>query len=454
MRTHLLALSAPLALVACAAATDAPVAPTSTPSQACVGKCDGVSGADAALHGVRFDDVGRCWLVPDEGDTLVRCRLDGADVAGLKTTELVSTVYAGTAEPATARHDLSAGPLGTVDLARVPADTGVTLQLWWTAEVADGRSFEVMAGVPTLQDAATTQVHHEATVRLTSDTPGAVLGLPWTAWPLAVDAAPALAATWPGAQGSYLSVVLRADGGLDTGAGQAAVSFAVPDLTDRLGALVPVSWVLQADGRPLALAMDVGWADDAGAHEVTETLTLPGRYELGVGGALTLVQAPEADLVSHRDLVGGAAPVAPAPTPDPEAEEAPACAAECAHGEVCVDGACVPLRGQVQDDFCGEASAACAVDAQCADAHACVEGLCRRLSCQTQDAFCAEPTAPCVAGADCGDGHVCVEGLCRRLSCQAQSGLCHAPTAVCALDSDCAARHGCVDGLCTRESCR
>jgi Cys-rich repeat protein len=84
--------------------------------------------------------------------------------------------------------------------------------------------------------------------------------------------------------------------------------------------------------------------------------------------------------------------------------------ADCAAGEVCVDGACQP-------------AAECVADADCAAGEACVDGAC-------------QPAAECVADADCAAGEVCVGGACEP-----------APAA-CVADADCAAGEACVEGTC------
>lgn len=120
-----------------------------------------------------------------------------------------------------------------------------------------------------------------------------------------------------------------------------------------------------------------------------------------------------------------------------EVAPTPSCrfAADCASGESCINGSCVPNPPQ------------CTSSAQCATGQQCLNGSCVVVGCST-NADCANgeicsvgrcvvPHPPqCTSTAQCGAGQQCVNGSCV------------VSTAACASNADCSRGESCVSGQC------
>lgn len=128
------------------------------------------------------------------------------------------------------------------------------------------------------------------------------------------------------------------------------------------------------------------------------------------------------------------------------AEDPPACvsSADCASGERCVDGACLPGEdGGAEDsggggvDGGGEDSGVPCVPADCDDGNECTTDRCTGAGCEnTNNDIACDDDVFCNGPDSCGEGSCSVHGgsPCGALVCNEATGACDGD---CVLDSDC-----------------
>lgn len=131
--------------------------------------------------------------------------------------------------------------------------------------------------------------------------------------------------------------------------------------------------------------------------------------------------------------------------------------ADCAEGQVCVEGACTDLDDACRFDHdCGRDRACvdnacrprCADDSECTAGTACTDGLCLPADQCTTSAECAASEvcvdarclAACAADTECGTDETCAADMVCRPDAR--------PRPFCSIDEDCAAGHLCVFGVC------
>ncbi|HEY3446344.1 MAG TPA: hypothetical protein VGK67_08255 [Myxococcales bacterium] len=158
---------------------------------------------------------------------------------------------------------------------------------------------------------------------------------------------------------------------------------------------------------------------------------------------------------------------------------------DCAAGEVCASGTCMPAdctvtgcpAGMTCDAYSGACvPAGCATDADCGSGLACRNGQCIPAGCSltgcpagtvcdaSSGQCLAQPTV-CRTDAECAAGQVCVGGQCQvapsgcqttgcpaGYACDYTTGACVASPAVCRTDADCARGMVCEYGQCSYPS--